>query len=169
MTRILLAVLFAAMATACTSGTSTDPGGGDNDAEAFKTQMDAFVRETLPRLQAEVGGTWGGYTAKFYEKGGNTGQWEYTAGGGTSRPPGTGKVVLDKVEAVLREQGMEITRPGITSDIAARKGNISVQVSRGLEADITSVSVLNVDFSSFDRLTSADGFAENAGTTELLK
>lgn len=169
MTRILLAVLFAAMATACTSGTSTDPGGGDTDAEAFKTRMDAFVRDTLPKLQAEVGGEWGGYTAKFYEKGGNTGQWEYTAGGGTSRPPGTSDEVLDKVEAVLRQQGMEITRPGVISDITARKGNISVQVARALETDVESVSTLRISFSSFNRLKSSDDFAEDAGTTELLE
>ncbi|UUZ58637.1 hypothetical protein [Nocardioides sp. B-3] len=169
MTRILLGVLLAALATACTSGSSTDPGGGDSDAEVFKTRMDAFVRDTLPKLQTEVGGEWGGYTAKFYEKGGNTGQWEYSAAGGTSRPPGTGKEVLDKVEAVLREQGMEITRPGVTSDIAGRKDGIMVIVLRALESDVESVSTLKVEFRSEDRLSSSDGFAENAGPTELLK
>lgn len=169
MTRILLAVLFATLATACTSGTSTDQGGGKTDAEAFKTRMDAFVRETLPKLRAEVGGDWGGYTARFFEKGGNTGQWEYTAGGGTSRPPGTGEEVLDKVEAVLREQGMEVTRPGVTSDLAARKDGIMVIVLRALESDVESVSALRVEFRSENRLSSSDDFAEDAGVTELLE
>lgn len=172
MTRLLLAVLFAALATACAGGSTTDPagrGGGDRDAEAFKTKMDAFVRETLPKLQAEVGGEWGGFTARFYEKGGNTGQWEYTAGGGTSKPPGTGEQVLDEVEAVLREQGMEITRPGVTSDISARKDGIMVIVFRALESDVESVSTLKVEFRSEDRLSSSDDFAETAGNTELMK
>jgi hypothetical protein len=171
MTRLLLAVLFAALATACTNGTATDPGSesGDVDAEAFKTELDAFARETLPKLEAEVGGQWQGFSGHFLEKGGNTGRWEYTADGGTSKPPGTGEEVLDRVEAVLVAHGMTITRPDVIADITGRKGNIAVQVTRALDADVESVSALNVTFSSFDRLTSSDDFAEDAGSTELLK
>jgi len=171
MTRIILAVLFAALATACAgSGPGSEVGGGgDRDAEAFKAEMDAFVSETLPKLQAEVGGSWSGFSAHFTEKGGNTGQWQYSAGGGTSEPPGTGEQVLDKIEAVLGEQGMVITRPGNASDITARKNGILVIVFRALESDIESVSALSVEFLSEDRLKSSDDFAENAGKTELLK
>ncbi len=172
MTRILLAVLCAALATACSNGASSDPAsssGQERDAAIFKPRMDAFVSDTLPKLETKVGGTWGGFTARFYEKGGNTGQWEYTAAGGTSKPPGTSEQVLDNVEAVLAGQGMEITRPGVTSDLAARKDGILVTVSRRLESDVESVSALNIEFVSEDRLASSDDFAENAGQTELLE
>lgn len=173
MTRILivaLAVLLAATVAGCTPDGSTNGAGpSDNDAEAFKTEMDAFVRETLPELQTQVGGEWGGFQGRFFEKGGNTGQWEYTADGGTSKPPGTADEVLDKVEAVLTEQGMEITRPDVIADISGRKGNISVQVTRALDADVESISTLRVTFSSFNRLTSSDDFAENAGVRNLLE
>lgn len=172
MSRIILAVLLAALATACTSvgsGPGSGDGGDDRNAEAFKAEMDAFARETLPKLEAEVGGTWGGFSAHFTEKGGNTGQWQYSAAGGTSKPPGTGEQVLDKVEAVLREQGMEITRPGTASDITARKNGILVIVFRALESDVESVSALKIEFLSEERLSSSDDFAEDAGYTDLLK
>lgn len=173
MTRIMIVVLVAmlgASSTACAPGGSTNNSqrGAANDAEAFKTEMDAFARATLPKLEREVGGEWGGFTGRFFEKGGNTGQWEYTASGGTSQPPGTADEVLDNVEAVLTEQGMKITRPDVISDITGRKGNIAVQVTRALDADVESVSTLQVTFSSFDRLKSSNDFAENAGFTELM-
>lgn len=171
MTRILLAVLFAALATGCSNGTATDPGasdGGDMDAEAFKTEMDAFARDTLPRLEAEVGGKWQGFSGHFLEKGGNTGRWEYTADGGVRKPPGTGEEVLDRVESVLVAQGMTITRPDVIADITGRKGNIAVQVTRALDTDVESVSALNITFSSFDRLTSSDDYAENASPEDYL-
>ncbi|MCW2835742.1 MAG: hypothetical protein JWN68_3695 [Nocardioides sp.] len=173
MTRILfvaLAVGLAASVAACTPDGSTNAAGRpDNDAEVFKTEMDAFVRDTLPKLQAQVGGEWTGFQGRFFEKGGNTGQWEYTAEGGTSRPAGSADEVLDKVEAVLIEQGMEITRPDVIADITGRKANIAVQVTRALDADVESISTLRVTFSSYDRLKSSDDFAENAGMTDLLK
>ncbi|HXH77506.1 hypothetical protein [Nocardioides sp.] len=173
MTRILLvalAVVLAATLAACTPDGSTNGAGApDNDAEAFKTEMDAFARETLPQLEAQVGGEWTGFQGRFFEKGGNTGQWEYTAEGGTTKPPGTADEVLDKIEAVLIEQGMEITRPDIIADITGRKGNVAVQVTRALDDDVESISLLRVTFRSHDRLKSSDDFAENAGTTDLLK
>lgn len=168
MTRILLAVLLVALATSCT-GASSDPVETDTDAETFKTEMDAFARETLPKLEAEVGGEWGGFTATFVEKGGNTGRWEYTAGGGVSQPPGSREAVLDKIESVLTAQGMSVERSDDITDLTARKGNIAVQASRALDSDIESVSRMNLTFSSWDRLTSRDDFAENAGETPLLE
>lgn len=171
MTRALLAVLLlvtVASASAC-AGAETMRGedGRRNDAEAFKQRMDAFARDTLPLLEEEVGGDWGGFTAYFVEKGGNTGQWDYTAEGRVTTPPGSGEQVLDRVEAVLRDQGMEVTRPDVMADITATKGNIAVQVTRALDSDVESVSALTVTFRSSDRLTSSDGYAEDAGRTDL--
>lgn len=167
MTRVLLFVALCALVVACSRGPEAEPGG-PLDAETFKVEMDAFAQETLPMLTSEIGGEWGGYQARFFQQGGSMGSWEYAANGGTSRPPGTAKEVLDKAEAVLREQGMEITRPGEIADIAARKGNISVLVQRGLESDDESVSSLRVEFSSFDLLSSHDDFAENAPAEDYL-
>jgi hypothetical protein len=167
MTRVLLLVLLVALASACASAETTrGEDGRRNDAEAFKQQMDAFARDTLPLLQEQVGGDWEGFTASFVEKG-NTGQWEYTAGGRATAPPGTAEQVLDQAEAVLRDQGMDVTRPDVMADITATRGNIAVQVTRALDSDVDSVSALRVTFSSFDRLSSSDGYAEDAGKTEL--
>lgn len=168
MTRVLLLVLLVVLASACASAETTrGEDGRRNDAEAFKQEMDAFARDTLPLLQEEVGGDWEGFIASFVEKGGNTGQWEYTAGGRATAPPGSAEQVLDKAEAVLRDQGMEVTRPDVMADITATKGNIAVQVTRALDSDVDSVSALRVTFSSFDRLSSSDGYAEDAGETDL--
>lgn len=167
MTRVLLVVLLCALAAGCSRGPGSEPGG-PRDAETFKVEMDAFARDTLPKLRSSIGGEWSFFPARFYEKGGNTGSWEYTASAGASRPSGTAKEVLAKIEVVLRRQGMDVTRPRVVSDIAARKGNISVLVELGLEPDEESVSSLVVDFSSFDRLTSHDDFAENAPPEDYL-
>jgi hypothetical protein len=169
MTRVLIAVLLLAVTTACAGGDTTRGEDGQrNDAEAFKQEMDAFTRDTLPLLEDALGGEWAGFVASFVEKGGNTGQWEYAAEGTVSAPRGTAEQVLDRVATVLREQGMEVTRDHLVADVAATRDNISVQVTRALDSDVESVSALRISFSSFDRLASSDDYAEDTRPTDLL-
>ena len=82
MTRILLAVLFAALAAACTqTGAPPDPVAGTSDAETFKSEMDTEAKALLPDLVTSLAASINGMQATFYERSG-FGLWDYTASGG---------------------------------------------------------------------------------------
>ncbi|MBA3781764.1 hypothetical protein [Nocardioides sp. InS609-2] len=169
MTRMVLGLIAILVLSSCSPGDSDSAEPAADDAKTFKAEMDQFASALLPELQAALGDAeLKGMQAKFYEPGGNFGQWSYEAGGEFIEPPGTAEDVLDSVEEVLAQQGMEIERPAGSQDISAMKGNIGVLVQRALEADVETVSGLNVRISSIDRLKSGDDFAEDAEPEDYL-
>ncbi len=169
MTRMVLGLIAVLVLSSCSVGDSAPDEPAADDAKAFKSEMDEFAKALLPDLQAALGGAeLKGMEARFYEPGGNFGQWSYEAGGVFVEPPGTAEEVLDSVEAVLVQQGMEMERPAGSQDISATKGNIAVLVQRALEADVESVSGLNVTIASIHRLESNDDFAEDAEPVDYL-
>jgi hypothetical protein len=177
MTRTVLGLLALALVlpltlSACGTGDDPDPGAdgtteaGARDAAAFKQEMDGFAADALPALQSSVKGTWKGFEAHFYSQGGDFGLWQYTAAGAVQRPPGTREEVLDRAAAVLTEQGMEVD---VTTERArGTRGNLSVLVQPTLDADVETVSGLDVTFSSIEPLDSEGDYAEDAPTTPYL-
>lgn len=165
MTRVVLGILVAVAMVACGSGGGdTDHDGDRRDAESFKKEMDAFAEKSLPALQSSVKGTWKGLQAHFYSQGGNFGLWQYTARGQVASPPGSRQDVLERAAATLTDQGMEVE----TSDdgVHGTLGDIAVDVEPALDADVESVSHLNVTLRSIEPLDSAEDYAEDVPPTD---
>ena len=165
MTRILLAILFAALATACTNAGSQDPEGGDKDAEAFKAEMDAEAKALLPDLMSTLGGEINGMQATFRERGG-FGLWDYVASGGIG---GTDSSTTDSLAAsatTLEDHGYTVKTEDAQRRVSATKGDIGVIIQASL---LTGESVgLNIRMSNHGAISDGDDFAEDAPTQDYL-
>ena len=165
MTRILLAVLFAALATACTSGTSTDPGDGEPDSQAFKTKMDAEAKTLLPDLMATLGGQLSGMQATFRERGG-FGIWDYVASGGIG---GTDSSTTDSLAAsavTLEDHGYTVETDDAHRRVRGTKGDIGVIIEASL---LTGESTgLTIRMSNHGAISDGDDFAESAPPEDYL-
>ena len=167
MTRILLAVLLATLAAACTSPGATDPGDGEPDAETFKTEMDAEAASLLPDLMAAVGGRLNGMQATFYERSG-FGIWDYTASGTVYALPGTDDQALTAGAGSLEEHGFTVETDTGKKRLRASKGNVSVLVASAFPGDDKGVASLNLSMSSTNALSEGDDFAESAPAEDYL-
>jgi len=169
MTRILLAVplavLFAALATACTNGTSADPGDGEPDAEAFKTEMDAEAKTLLPDLMSTVGGQLNGMQATFRERGG-FGIWDYVAAGSISGPESPTTDSLAAAAVTLEDHGFTVEADDAQKRITGSKGDIGVIIEASL---LTGESTgLNIRMSNHGAIGEGDDFAESAPSEDYL-
>lgn len=168
MTRmILLAFLFAALTTACTTSGSTDPGSEDKDAEAFKTEMDTEAKSLLPDLMATFGGELNGMQATFYERSG-FGLWDYVAEGVISRPLGTVSEKLDKATEVLEQHGYVVERDDKHRRVSGTRDTIGVIVQAGMPTTDPQVTSLNVRIANVGAISEGDDYAENASSVDYL-
>jgi hypothetical protein len=167
MTRILLAVLLAALAAACTNPSATDPGDSEPDAEAFKTEMDAEAATLLPDLIEAVGGQLNGMQATFYERGG-FGIWDYTASGTVYALPGTDDQALTAGASSLEEHGFTVETDAEKKSLRASKGNVRVIVASAFPDDDKGIASLNLTMSSAEAISDGDDFAENAPAEDYL-
>lgn len=167
MSRIVLVVLLAVLATACTSTGSSDPGDSSADAESFKQEMDAEAKTLLPDLMSAVGGQLNGMQATFRERGG-FGIWDYTASGTVHGLPGTDDEALAAGARTLEEHGFTVETDPEKVRLAATKGNISVLVASAFPGDDQGVASLNLSMSSADTISDGDDFAEDAPPEDYL-
>ncbi len=167
MTRILLAVLFVALATACTNQDTTGTDGGEPDAETFKAEMDAEAKRLLPDLTSTLGGELSGMQATFYERGG-FGLWDYIGEGVISRPLGSVSEKLDKATAVLEEHGYTVERDDEHRRVSAKKDAIGVTVQAGVPTTDPQVTSLNVRIANVGAISDGDDFAESAPAEDYL-
>lgn len=165
MTRILLAVLLAALATACTDGRSAEPGGGDKDAETFKSEMDTEAKALLPDLMTSLGGNINGMQATFYERSG-FGLWDYTASGGVGGTDAPTSESLATSADVLEQHDYTVVTDDAQRRVTAKKGDISVIVQA---ARLTGESVgLTIRMSNHGAIQDGDDFAESAPAEDYL-
>lgn len=170
MTRILLAVLFAALATACSSGNATDsgsgdPGSGDKDAEAFKTEMDAEAKALLPDLMSSVGGELSGMRAAFSERSG-FGLWDYVATGGIGRTDSSTSDSLAASAATLKDHGYTVETDDAQRRVTGTKGDIGVIVEASLlKGESTG---LNLRMSNHGAIHDGDDYAESTPPEDYL-
>lgn len=169
MTRILLAVLLAALATACSNAGSTDAGDSERepDAEAVKTEVDAEAAVVLPDLMAAVGGTLGGMQATFSERGG-FGVWDYTASGTVYGLPGTAGQALAAGTDSLKDHGFTVEADAEKESVRATKGNVRLTLGSAFPDDEKGVASLNVTFGSADAVSDGDDFADSAPPEDYL-
>ncbi len=171
MARILIVALAAILAVtvaACApDGSTNGERGADNDAESFKSEMDAEAKTLLPDLMSTLGGELGGMQATFYERGG-FGIWDYTASGVFSRPLGTVPEKLDKATAVLGQHGFTVERDNEKRRVFGTKGVIGVTVQAGMPTTDPQVTSLNLRISNIGAISDGDDFAEQAPAEDYL-
>ena len=167
MTRILLAVLLAALAAGCASPGATDAGDGGPDAEAVKTEMDTEAATLLPDLMAAVGGQLNGMQATFYERGG-FGIWDYTASGTVYGLPGTDEEALTAGASSLKDHGFTVETDDEKKSLRASKGNVSVIVASAFPDDDKGVASLNLTMSSAEAISDGDDVADDTPAEDYL-
>lgn len=166
MARTLLGATLALVALAALASCSPDaagddlpPGGGE--AKAFKAEMDALAEELLPDLLGAIGSRPEELEARFVERGGY-GVWDYLAG---STWAVEGKPHIDEVERVVSDHGMDVERPGTTSDVTATRGNVRVSVSW---AEGAAISTATLRFDTVDAAGGDDGYAAQTPPEDYL-
>lgn len=165
MTRIMLAVLLAALAAACTSTGASDPGDGSADAETFKQQMDAEAQTLLPELMSAVGGELNGMQASFTERGG-FGIWDYRASGSVVGPAGTVDESLAAATSTLEGRGFTVARNESQKRVTGEKGDISVIVEASALTGRS--NGLNLSMGNLSTIGEDDDFAKSAPAEDYL-
>ena len=160
MTRIVLGIVLLTLLSGCSTGVPDDGEGGARDAEQFKADMDALARAVLPDLQRAVGGELPGMEARFYEKGGSLGIWQYEASGQFQAVPTAPAKAIAAARRALEEHGLQVESRGDTR-LQATAGNVYVSLDAATVA-ATSEVLVDVDMGAVDGLTSRDDYAESA-------